>query len=139
VLTPEKIAACGSEHAHQTALFAQISHPEIRAKYPELSLAFAIPNGGARDKRTAAGLKAEGVKAGVWDVFLPVPVRRAATETDPALYFHGLWIEFKVRPNKLTPEQHDFYCALGPYGYDWYVAYTWREAYDKIISYLGVR
>lgn len=128
-MDPAKIALSGSEHAHQVALFCAISQPEIQAKYPELMLAFAIPNGGMRDKITAGRLKAEGVKSGVWDIFLPVPIRP----------FNGLWIEMKVRPNKLTSEQHEWYCKLAPYGYDWFVAYTWQEAFDKMIAYIGVR
>jgi hypothetical protein len=130
MITPESIAAAGSEAAHQTALFCAISQHEIKAKYPELALAFHVPNGGARDKRTAASLKAQGVKAGVWDIFLPVP---------GGAFKNGLWLELKVKPNKLTPEQQDFYYAMQPYNYDWLVAYTWREAFDKLISYLGDR
>jgi hypothetical protein len=59
------------EHGHQTALFMKAS--QFATRYPELRLMFAIPNGGSRDKREAANLKAEGVKSGVPDVFLPVP------------------------------------------------------------------
>lgn len=127
MLNPDLIAKAGTEHAHQTALFCAISQPDIQAKYPELMLAFAIPNGGKRDARTAAMLKAEGVKAGVWDIFLPVPVGE----------YHGMWLELKVKPNKLTTEQGEFYQAMQPYGFDWFVAYTWREAFDKMLSYLA--
>lgn len=52
-------------------------------------LAYAIPNGGKRDKREAANLKAEGVKPGVPDTHLPVPRGDYAS----------LYIEFK-RPGK---------------------------------------
>lgn len=136
MLTPEQIAACGSEDAHQIALFAMINSAEIKAKYPELQLAFHIPNGGARDKRTAGKLKAAGVKAGVWDIFLPIPVAKEMSIGLPQIV-HGLWIEMKVKPNKLTDEQHAFYCSLQSSNFDWFVAYAWREALDKMISYLG--
>jgi len=45
-----------------------------------------IPNGGLRDKREGARLKASGVIAGVCDLFLPM-ARRGA---------HGLYIEMKL-------------------------------------------
>lgn len=137
-MEPAKIALAGTEHAHQVALFCAISQPEIQAKYPELMLAFAIPNGGKRDARTAAMLKAEGVKAGVWDIFLPIP--KLYSPRDLITYkFHGLWIEMKVKPNRPTQEQLYFFHAMQPYGFDWFVAYTWREAFDKMIAYLGPR
>ena len=54
---------------------------------PELLDMFAIPNGGLRDKITAANLKREGVKPGVPDIFLPVA--RGG--------WHGLFVEMKRR------------------------------------------
>ena len=54
-----------SEHDQQVAV---VEYCDAKG-YP----VFAIPNGGMRHKRTAAMLKAEGVKAGVPDLFLPVP------------------------------------------------------------------
>ena len=72
-----------SEHAEQAAL---INWSEIMSnKVPELDLLFAIPNGGQRHPAVAVKLKAEGVKPGIPDLFLPV-----------ARYgFHGLFIEMK--------------------------------------------
>lgn len=55
------------------------------SKYPELALLYHIPNGGSRRKSEAGRFKAEGVKAGVPDLFLP-----AARGN-----FHGLYIEMK--------------------------------------------
>ena len=34
---------------------------------------YHIPNGGLRAKTTAINLKLEGAKAGVWDIFVPIP------------------------------------------------------------------
>jgi hypothetical protein len=53
--------------------------------YPKRFLC-AIPNGGNRSPITGAILKAEGVRAGVADLFL----MEASGE------FHGLWIEVKL-------------------------------------------
>lgn len=43
-------------------------------KYPELNLLYHVPNGGSRHKAEAGRLRAEGVKAGVPDLCLPVGV-----------------------------------------------------------------
>ena len=72
-----------TEHDEQVALFQWAELNE--GAMPELALLFAVPNGGYRPMTTAAQLKAEGVKAGVPDVCLPVARGR----------FHGLWLELK--------------------------------------------
>lgn len=56
----------------------------------ELALLHHIPNGGARSKATAGRLKAEGVKAGIPDICLPVPKNG----------YGALYIELKVPENK---------------------------------------
>jgi len=122
MLTPEQIAAPGTEHSQQAALFAWIAQ---QTDYPELKLAFSIPNGGHRDKVTAARLKAEGCKAGVWDIFLPVPRGR----------WHGLFVEMKVGNNKLTRYQEDFANKLDVW-YEFVVCYSWDEARTALISYV---
>ena len=58
------------EHEEQVKVFTWARWAE--AARPELALLFAVPNGGRRDKVTAGRLKAEGVKAGVLDIWLPV-------------------------------------------------------------------
>ena len=59
----------GREDEHQTALtnWARM----MRTQYPALALYHHIPNGGLRDKRTAARLIGQGVHSGVPDVFIP--------------------------------------------------------------------
>ena len=54
-------------------------------KYPELNLLYHVPNGGSRHKAEAGRLRAEGVKAGVPDLCLPVARGQ----------YHGLYIELK--------------------------------------------
>ena len=122
MLTPEQIARAGTESAHQKALFAWMAQ---QTDYPELKLAFAIPNGGLRDKVTAARLKAEGAKAGVWDIFLPVPRGR----------WHGLFIEMKVGNNVLTTPQTDFISKLAD-NYAFMVCYSWEEARGALLWYM---
>lgn len=131
MITPEQMAKCGSEEAEQSALFCWSALPEVRVMYPQLVWMFAIPNGGFRDIVTAGKLKAGGVKAGVWDIFLPVP-KAVNNKT-----YHGLFIEMKVKPNGLTPQQKKFQDALDA-NYAFAVAYNWEEARNYLQKYLGL-
>ena len=97
-----------------------------RQKYPELELLFHVPNGGKREKREAASLKKEGVKAGVPDLILPV-----------ARGGHfGLYIELKVGRNKPSNLQIEWIENLKKQGYFVKVCYGWIEASETIINYL---
>jgi len=127
-ITPEQIAKAGTEHAHQTAFFAWCALPDQQRAYPQLKLMFAIPNGGERNKIVAGNLKAEGVKAGVLDIFLPVA--RGG--------FHGLFVEMKVQPNRLTLEQKEFRAAVELQCYASLVCYSWIEAALGIERYLNL-
>jgi hypothetical protein len=93
----------------------------------------AIPNGGEREIIVAGRLKAEGVKAGVWDVFVPVPVGQ----------YHGCYIEMK-RPGRenepsggVSPKQIEFGTEMHRQGYALFVCYSWEQARDAIRSYMG--
>jgi hypothetical protein len=133
-ITPEQLAKSGSEHAHQTALFCWAALPETKVMYPELKWMFAIPNGGFRDKITAGKLKAEGVKPGVWDIFLPVPIYGDYDH----LKYVGLWIEMKAGRNDLTEEQAEFGTYIAAQGlYRMEICWSWQAARDMIIEYLG--
>lgn len=98
-----------------------------RGKHHELELLYHIPNGGSRHPAEAANLKAQGVKAGVPDICLPVP--RGA--------FHGLFIEMKFGKNKLSDNQREWIHALLGQGYAVFVCYTMEEARTAILNYLG--
>lgn len=81
------------ESGHQEALFSWAAYrTEIM---PELQYMYHVPNGGKRDKATAAVLKRQGVKAGVPDIMLPA----ARAE------YHGLYIELKAGENTTTKKQ----------------------------------
>ena len=97
--------------------------------HPELEWLHAIPNGGKRDKIEAAHLKAQGVKSGVPDLFLPVP------KGD----YHGLYIEMKVNKNKPTDNQIKWLSALNSFGYATAVCYSAKEARDKIEKYISIK
>jgi hypothetical protein len=124
LITPEQIAASGSERAHQTALFCWSALESRRV--PELRLLFAIPNEGRRGRIEGGQLKAAGLRPGVPDVFLPIPRRG----------MHGLWLELKVKGNRTTPVQDKWIRDLKGQGYAVRVAYSWLEARESILEYL---
>lgn len=94
-----------SEHQEQAALFQWAAL--ATGKYPELELLYAVPNGGERDERVGARLKAEGVKAGVPDVVLPV-ARQGC---------HALYIEMKrTSGGRTSPEQLRWFARLVAHG-----------------------
>lgn len=130
-LTPEQLSRPGTEHAIQLAFFAAL--PLWHGKQPILTWMHAIPNGGERDRAVAGRLKAEGVKSGVWDVFLPAPRNGK----------HGLYIEFKKAHRRkqhhggLSDPQFDFGLAVHYEGYQTAVCYTWLEALHATLQYLG--
>lgn len=117
--------AIATEHEEQAALIAWARL--IERRIPEVGLLYAIPNGGWRHPRTAALLKAEGARAGVWDLHLPVP-RNGAT---------GLWIEMKRPGGRLTPEQAAWGAAMRAYGARTVVCRSWTQAACVILEHLG--
>lgn len=116
-----------TEHEEQAALiewwntYANVRH------MPNMLL-MAIPNGGRRTTVTGARLKAEGVRAGIPDLFLAIPTAK----------FHGLWIEMKRRKGGfMTDFQRMAFLALKLEGYSCRVCYGWNEAKDAILEYMG--
>lgn len=136
----EYAAKSGTEHAQQVALFMWAALEIHSGRFPELALMFAIPNGGERDKRVAARLKAEGVKRGVPDICLPIP--RGG--------FHGLYVELK-RPDSdvktasgskrrkggVTADQTDWIARLREQGYGAASCVGFEQARETIIAYLS--
>lgn len=95
-------------------------------RFPELKLLFHIPNGGKRDAREAARFKAMGVKAGVPDLCLPVPMNG----------FAGLYIEMKYGKNTETEKQREWIRALKEQGYKVTVCHGGIEATRELEEYL---
>jgi hypothetical protein len=160
MLRVKDLLGTDTEHAHQVTLFA---YAAVAMNYgwewadewakggevdgvvgrgvSELRWLHAIPNGGGRgdNKRSATirgqQLKAEGVKAGVADIFLPVAKGS----------WHGLYIEMKrpklkpVRGGKggLSNEQIEFRDWVRGQGYGWVVCYGWEEVVRVLRMYLG--
>lgn len=117
-----------SEHAHQSAYFCKASLLLLDGR-SLWALPFAIPNGGLRDKVTAARLKAEGVKPGVPDIFVP-HARHGR---------YGLFIEMK-RPgyfkSDVKEEQLFWLNALFNQGFACLVAGGWLHAVQITEKYL---
>lgn len=114
-----------TEDEEQAAVFewADLSS----GRWPELRLLFHVPNGGLRNKVTAARMKMLGVKAGVPDLFLPVARGN----------WFGLFIEMKRRKGgKLSPLQVDWIEALGRQGYKTVVCFGADAAIAAIEDYL---
>lgn len=102
----------------------------------------AIGNGGSRGdsvkSRAIRGghMKAEGVKPGIADIFLPAPRGE----------WHGLYIEMKKPAEKpkresskggLSDEQIAYRDWCYAVGYGWCVCYSWSEAVNIIKQYMG--
>lgn len=113
-----------NEHRIQAALFKWAKYAS--ARHPRLNLMFAIPNGGAREAITGAMLKAEGVKPGVPDLFLPFPIGP----------YHGLFLEIKTAKGRLTPEQRRWLIGLQTQGYAAVIARGLDESIDTITRYI---
>lgn len=116
-----------SESSEQISLFEWCEYSN--GKYPELKLLFHIPNGGYRSAATAGRMKAEGVKAGVPDLFLPVS--RGG--------YHGLFIEMKAGKNKATLLQRQWLEDVKAQGYCAEVCVGWEEASKILTDYLNLR
>lgn len=121
-----------SEHDEQVELF-RLAEMHTN-KHPSLALLFAIPNAGKRSYIVGARMKAEGLRAGVPDIFLPA-VRYCKPECE---MLGGLFIEMKIKGNRPTMLQRHWQEALRYAGYRVVVAYGWQEAWDAICDYLGI-
>lgn len=160
--TPEQLAKSGTEHGHQTALFAWCAVARLHGfdvaddwatgmgieaaksgrttAQPAFALEWfhAIHNQGHGDKIRGALAKAEGVRKGVADLFLPWPNAG----------WHGLYIEMKKPAEKpksptakggLSEEQLKFGEYAKSVGYGWLVCYSWREAANALRRYIEWR
>ena len=116
------------EAEEQRALFEWAGY--MVRQYPELRYMYHVPNGGRRNAREAALLRAEGVKKGVPDIVLPV----ARGE------HHGLYIELKrQKSGSLSREQKAYLDFLHRQGYRAVMCRGWRQAANVIQAYLEQR
>lgn len=104
-----------SEHIEQAHLVIWYRHtwPDVRI--------FAIPNGGYRSKATAGRLKAEGVSAGVPDLYIPA---------------WRCWIELKrSKGGSVSAAQRDWIKYLQGIGDTVIIAHGADDAKEKIMKH----
>lgn len=121
-------SAIPSEADEQAALFRWAAYN--RVKYPELEMLYHIPNEGKRTQITGHRLKAQGLRAGVPDICLPVP----------NVVHTALYIELKRREGgKVSDSQRWWITKLNKAGCRAVVCRGWDEARAEIERYLGGR
>jgi len=99
----------------------EVDHPDVAF--------YAVPNGGKRNKKTAADLKRQGVKAGVPDLII----------CEPRGQYHGLYIEMKrTVGGDLSDKQREWMDKLGARGYCCMVAEGADEAKKKFLAYMSL-
>lgn len=154
MVTPESIAA-ESESSQQSALFCWAAIEAATARNGDqderrmsLIMLHAIPNGDQRGDGTKKGaqiagnrLIREGLRSGVPDVCLPVP-----NFVGQQVSCCGCYIEMK-RPDLkraddplhgCSDDQKKWITSLRAYGYRVEVCYTWIEAREVLLDYLGL-
>lgn len=109
-----------TEHQEQVALFQW-----MRMQYPKVTM-FSIPNAAKRSPQLASYMKAEGLMAGVSDIFLMKPVGK----------FHGLFLEMKSQTGTISDSQKKFLAKANAEGYATCVCYSYEEAKEIIKNYL---
>lgn len=171
--TPAQTASIGSEFSDQVALFqwcnmaaefgvaaancdfaytqkglaAKLALTGNDKRY-ELSWLYAVKNAGHGDAIRGARSAAEGVKAGVPDLCLPVPIRAPCTVLGGKSY-HALYIELKraeirspitgnvcVAKGKVSDAQVRWCDFLRANDYAVAVCYGWEAARDVLLQYL---
>ena len=118
-----------SEHDMQVALMHWWRRAHATFGLPEFAL-YAVPNAAKRDVALAARMKAEGLRAGIPDLFL------AAPRLYGCIFWCGLYIEMKAGRNKCTDEQETFLEYAASAGYATRVCYSTESAIDAIKNYL---
>ncbi len=110
-----------TEHREQVVLVGM-----VRNFYPQALLA-AVPNGGARDARVGANLKAEGVLPGFPDLVL----------MEPRGGYHGAVIEMKrTKGGRVSVKQQKVLRGLEERGYKIIIGRGADEAFEMVEEYL---
>jgi hypothetical protein len=112
-----------TEHQEQVAVITWFRYQH--SKFAKCL--WAIPNGGVRNIGTSVKLKAEGVTAGVPDLFLMIPKKA----------WHGLFIEMKIKGGKLSDSQKEFMEIANSLGYLSVVCFGFDDAKNAITAYLN--
>jgi hypothetical protein len=132
-LSPRPARRRSREADEQSALISW--RDRFAPQEPRLRWLHSSLNGVHLTGTQARKAKATGMTAGVWDLFLPEPIRLRPNEREYLCC--GLFIEMKSAAGKLSPEQIDFHWCHHP-SYHLVVCRTWIEAALVICDYLGL-
>jgi len=100
----------------------------LRYQYPKYAHnLFAVPNGGKRDKVTAAKMKAEGAQPGVADLLFLKPNSR----------YHALCIEMKTDKGRQSDTQRKWQQLIEQDGYKYVIIRSLSEFMKEIEDYLS--
>ena len=119
----------GNEIGIQKAVIAWSQQPDIRQRWPELSMLYHIPNEGKRSGRYGQALHDAGLKRGVPDLHLPVPKGR----------YHGLFIELKTANGRPTEAQYWWLEHLKLQGYFAVVCRGYENTIRMLEWYLDLK
>lgn len=122
---PKKIGDRSVESAAQAAVVDWAAEA-VGTVDERLAYLYAIPNGTRSSIHVAKRMKREGVRKGVSDLHLPVPVGGWA----------GLWIEMKAPGKSPTPAQRDWLLAMQRVGHFSAVCHHAGEAILLLTNYL---
>lgn len=104
----------------------------------------AIPNGGKRKITEAIRFKKEGVKKGVSDLFLAIPIvislvdMKTFSSVEGFSKVSGLWLEVKTKNGKVTEEQSQWGDNMMLMGYRFEIVRSIDEGIQAIKDYLGM-
>lgn len=96
---------------------------------PRFQFLFHIPNESIGGQGWIVRNRQMGVKAGVPDLFYPVPAHG----------YHGLFIEMKTDKGRLDPKQKRWIEILETFGYKCIVAHGWKEAKAALLEYVQLK
>ncbi len=92
---------------------------------PRFQYLFHIPNESIGGQGWIVRNRQMGVRAGVPDLFYPVPMHG----------YHGLFIEMKTKTGRVSQEQTKWLNALEQLGYKCVIAHGWEDAREALIQY----
>lgn len=122
---PKKPEIVPTEHQIQSAFFRHVFGKQAEDK--RYKMIHAVPNGGLRSARTGAIMKREGVRKGIFDVYVMIPEKG----------FAGLVIETKKKGESLTPQQEEYLELYKEFGYLTAVCDNLRDMIDTLEEYLN--
>lgn len=118
----KKAQRANHEHYIQVRIFYNLErdHPEI------YYFSKAVPNGGARAKKTAFEMQAEGLKPGSPDIDIEIPRGR----------YHGMKLEVKTKSGAASAEQKERVAKLNEIGYYAVICKGFDECWRHIMAYI---